>query len=97
MNMTSSKLMLNIRVAAGVVSRRKHRFELCGDVHYLSDFGKAVSGTAVFHPTMTSTNPELQELCYTVCSDAEIVSSLCCTSDVCLTELSGTKAVGYSI
>lgn len=89
--------MLNIRVAAGVVSRRKYRFEVCGGVHYLSDFGKAVSGTWVFPSTMTSTDPEVWDLCYTVCSDAEIAASVLLHFRCLSHWIKCIKSVGYSV
>lgn len=63
-------------MAAGVISRRKERFEVCGNVHYPNDFRKTISGTSVFPSTMTSADPEVLELYYTVCSGTEIVFSL---------------------
>ena len=46
-------------MAAGVISRRKERFEVYDKVHYPNDFGKAISGLSVFPSTVTSTDPEV--------------------------------------
>lgn len=63
-------------MAAGVVRRRKERFEVYGKVHYPNDLGKAVSGVSVLPSTMTSTDAEVRRLSYTVCSGAEIAFSV---------------------
>lgn len=46
-------------MAAGVINRRKERFEVYNNVRYLNDFGKAISRISVFPSTMTSRDTEV--------------------------------------